>query len=163
MTEIRGSRRLFAAAYASAMIKKLVSQALLSLVMDKSARQTLKARKTIRKSVKRIADAAGNDGDAGAGGDGELAGDSEETRKLILDSIAAAEREFLERPKMSSERQALIAEAINVQRSKAHLLDGLSQEQRDKLYVVALKSLKPDLKNKVQRGARRYLGRQRKK
>jgi hypothetical protein len=147
------------------MIKKLVSEALLSLVMDKSARETLQARKTIKKAVTQIEKAKGVKVEAVAGPQDKagLAGDSEETRKLILESIAAAEREFLDKPKLSPERQALIEQAMSVQRSKAHLLEGLSQEQREKLYVVALKSLKPDLNNKVSRRAQRYLGGPRKK
>ncbi len=149
------------------MIKKLVSDALLSLVMDKNARETLEARKTIKKAVKQIEEATGGKGLAAAKtktpDDPPQQGDSEETRKLILESIAAAEREFLERPKPTTERQALIQQALNVQRSKEHLLDGLSQEQREKLYVVALKSLKPDRDAKVRQRAQRYLGKPPKK
>lgn len=144
------------------MIKKLVSDALLSLVMDKSARETLEARKTIKKAVKQIEAANGGNGAGPDRGD-SLEGDSEETRKLIAESIAAAEREFLEQPKLSPERQALITEAMSVQASKQHLLDNLSQEQREKLYVVALKSLKPDLGGKVRKRAQRYMPPPRKK
>lgn len=149
------------------MIKKLVSDALLSLVMDKNARETLEARKTIKKAVKQIEEATGGKGLAAAKtktpDEAAQQGDSEETRKLILESIAAAEREFLERPKPTTERQALIQQALNVQRSKEHLLDGLSPEQREKLYVVALKSLKPDRDAKVRQRAQRYLGKSPKK
>ncbi len=149
------------------MIKKLVSDALLSLVMDKNARETLEARKTIKKAVKQIEEATGGKGLAAAKmktpDEAAQQGDSEETRKLILESIAAAEREFLERPKPTTERQALIQQALNMQRSKEHLLDGLSQEQREKLYVVALKSLKPDRDAKVRQRAQRYLGKSPKK
>ena len=42
---------------------------------------------------------------------------------------------------MTPGRQALIQQAMNVRRSKEHVLNGLSQEQRDKLYVVAIKTL----------------------
>lgn len=153
------------------MIKKLVSDALLSLVMDKNARETLDARQTIKKAAKQIEQATNGNGPAaarvkskaGAPAASDLDGDSDETRQLIADSIAAAEREFLEQPKLSPERQKLIAEAMSVQRSKEHLLDNLSQEQREKLYVVALKSLKPDLDGKVRKRTQRYLGTPRKK
>jgi hypothetical protein len=144
------------------MIGKLVSDALLSLVMDKSARKTLETRKAVKKAAKRSDPAQATDTGADDGGD-RLAGDTPETRQLIADSIAAAEREFLEKPKLSPERQALIAEAMSVQRAKQHVLDGLTQEQREKLYVVALKSLKPDRDADVRRRAQRYQGRPRKK
>jgi len=144
------------------MIRKLVSDALLSIVMDKNARKTLAARKTIDKAVKRI-EAAKAPTDAADGDGGRLAGDTAETRRLIADSIAAAEREFLEKPKLSPERQALIAQAMSVQRSKEHVLEGLTQEQREKLYVVALKSLNPNRDSDVRRRAQRYQGRPRKK
>jgi len=147
------------------MIKKLVSEALLSLVMDKNARETLEARKTIKKAVKDIeaAKASPETAKSGQGDSTGLAGDSAETRQLIADSIAAAEKEFLERPKATPERQALIAQALNVQRAKAHVFDGLTQEQREKLYVVALKSLNPNRDAEVSRRAQRYQGRPRKK
>lgn len=147
------------------MIRKLVSEALLSIVMDKNARKTLEARNTIKKAVK-DSEAAKTSEDAPENAHGDvsgLAGDSAETRKLIADSIAAAERGFLEKPNLTPERQALIAQALNVQRAKAHVFDGLTQEQRDKLYVVALKSLKPDRDAATRRRAQRYQGGPRKK
>ncbi len=42
---------------------------------------------------------------------------------------------------MTPERQTLIQQAMNVHRSKEHVLNGLTQEQRDKLYAVATKTL----------------------
>ena len=44
----------------------------------------------------------------------------------------------------SPERRELIRQALETRNSKAHVLDGLSKEERDKLYVVALKTLMPD-------------------
>jgi len=147
------------------MIGKLLSEALLSIVMDKNARKTLEARNTIKKAVKDVA-AAKAPGDASENGPGDgsdLTGDSAETRKLIADSIAAAEREFLEKPNLTPERQVLIAQALDVQRAKAHVFDGLTQEEREKLYVVALKSLNPDRDAAIRRRAQRYQGGPRKK
>ena len=147
------------------MIRKLVSEALLSIVMDKNARKTLEARNTIKKAVKDVAAAkAPADASENTHGDASgLTGDSAETRKLIADSIAAAEREFLEKPNLTPERQVLIAQALNVQRAKAHVFDGLTQEEREKLYVVALKSLSPDRDAAIRRRAQRYQGGPRKK
>jgi len=151
------------------MIGKLLSEALLSIVMDKNARKTLEARNTIKKAVKDIAaakapgNAPGDTSENGPGDASGLTGDSAETRKLIADSIAAAEREFVEKPNLTPERQALIAQALNVQRAKAHVFDGLTQEEREKLYVVALKSLNPDRDAAIRRRTQRYQGRPRKK
>ena len=68
----------------------------------------------------------------------------EETRQLIVDSLKAAEEELGRKPEMTSEREALIEEAMAVHRSKTHILDDISGEQRQKLYVLALKFLKTD-------------------
>jgi hypothetical protein len=149
------------------MIKNLVSKALLSLVMDKDARETLEARQKIKKAVKTIETAKEADDPPPDAGTRGLAGDSAETRALIKASIAAAEHEFVEefkgKPNLTPERQALINQALNVQRAKAHVFDDLTQEQREKLYVVALKSLNPDRDAKVRQGASRYLKKQLKK
>ena len=86
-----------------------------------------------------------------------MPGDTDEVRALIQASIEAAEEEFKTKPRLTPERQALINQALNVQREKMHVFDGLTQEQREKLYVVALKSLKPDRDVKVRQAAGRYL------
>lgn len=41
------------------------------------------------------------------------------------------------------ERRELIRRALETRRSKAHVFDGLSREEREKLYTVALKTLMP--------------------
>ena len=139
------------------MIKNLVSKALLSIVMDKTARERLENRQKLKKAVETIeavkSDAARPEETAGSG----LDGDTDEVRALIQASIEAAEEEFKTKPKLTPERQALINQALNVQREKMHVFDGLTQEQREKLYVVALKSLKPDRDVQVRRAAGRYL------
>ncbi len=42
------------------------------------------------------------------------------------------------------ERRELIRQALETRRSKVNVLDGLSREERDRLYVMALKTLMPD-------------------
>ena len=42
------------------------------------------------------------------------------------------------------ERRELIRQALETRRSKAHVFDDLSREEREKLYVLALKTLTPD-------------------
>ena len=112
------------------MLKKFVSKALLSFVLDKDARDRLEARKSPSPEPP-------NPEPVQPPGQTK----TEDTRELILDSLRAAEQELAEKPKMTPGRQALIQQAMNVRRSKEHVLNGLSQEQRDKLYVVAIKTL----------------------
>ena len=112
------------------MLKKFVSKALLSFVLDKDARDRLEARKNPSPEPP-------NPEPVQPTGQTK----TEDTRELILDSLRAAEQELAEKPKMTPGRQALIQQAMNVRRSKEHVLNGLSQEQRDKLYVVAIKTL----------------------
>lgn len=120
------------------MLKKFVSKALLSLVMDKDARDRLESRKNPSPDpAPEPAPKLPNPEPVQPPGQTK----TEDTRELILDALRAAEQELAEKPKMTPERQALIQQAMNVQRSKEHVLNGLSQEQREKLYVVAIKSL----------------------
>ena len=44
----------------------------------------------------------------------------------------------------SPERRELIRQALETRRSKAHVFDDLSREERDRLYVVALKTHMPN-------------------
>ena len=119
------------------MLKKFVSKALLSFVLDKDARDRLEARKKTKLAKKNPTPESPNPEPVQPTGQTK----TEDTRELILDSLRAAEQELAEKPKMTPGRQALIQQAMNVRRSKEHVLNGLSQEQRDKLYVVAIKTL----------------------
>ena len=119
------------------MLKKFVSKALLSFVLDKDARDRLEARKKTKPAKKNPTPESPNPEPVHPPGQTK----TEDTRELILDSLRAAEQELAEKPKMTPGRQALIQQAMNVRRSKEHVLNGLSQEQRDKLYVVAIKTL----------------------
>ena len=119
------------------MLKKFVSKALLSFVLDKDARDRLEARKKTKLAKKNPTPESPNPEPVQPPGQTK----TENTRELILDSLRAAEQELAEKPKMTPGRQALIQQAMNVRRSKEHVLNGLSQEQRDKLYVVAIKTL----------------------
>ena len=119
------------------MLKKFVLKALLSFVLDKDARDRLEARKKTKPARKNPSPEPPNPEPVQPTGQTK----TEDTRELILDSLRAAEQELAEKPKMTPGRQALIQQAMNVRRSKEHVLNGLSQEQRDKLYVVAIKTL----------------------
>jgi hypothetical protein len=42
------------------------------------------------------------------------------------------------------EHRELVRQALKTRRSKAHVFDNLSREERERLYVIALKTLMPD-------------------
>lgn len=128
------------------MFKKLVSKALLSVVMDKSARDNMEIKKKIKQAGKAAAPPTPSEAPPTADpAPAPLSSMShEETRQLIVASLKAAEEELGRKPEMTSEREALIQEAMAVHRSKTHILDDISEEQRQKLYVLALKSLETD-------------------
>ena len=115
------------------MFGKLFSKALLSMFMDKSARENLKHKRIVKKARK----ASSEEGPG-------KAPEVEDPQELIAASLKAAEEELASKPEMTPDRQALIQKALAVQRSQSKVLDSLSDEQREKLYVVALKSLKAD-------------------
>ena len=123
------------------MLKKFVSKALLSFVLDKDARDRLEAQKKTKTAQKNPSPKPAPEPPNPEPVQPPRQTKTEETRELILDSLRSAEQELAEKPKMTPGRQALIQQAMNVRRSKEHVLNGLSQEQRDKLYVVAIKTL----------------------
>ena len=122
------------------MIKKLVSKALLSMVMGKDARDRLETRKE-RNPARKAPIPASPEALSVAP---PQAAETEGTHQLIMDALRAAEQELTEKRDMTPDRQALIRQALDLQRSKAHVLDDLSREEREKLYVVALKSLEAE-------------------
>ena len=150
------------------MFKKLISKALLSVVMDKSARDALEFKKTINQvgqtltavkaaSMQPAHGAALSVDDAVPDAPSPQTPDPdsalpdpmsgmthEETRQLILDSLKAAEEELGEQPLMTTQRHDLISQALKIHKSKEHILDALSEEQRQKLQVLALHALKGD-------------------
>ncbi|NQU61081.1 MAG: hypothetical protein HQ512_08110 [Rhodospirillales bacterium] len=119
------------------MIMKLVSKALLSVVMDKSAQDKIEARKKSRPK-KAATPAAGAPQPVAVP---QAALETEDTHQLIMDSLRAAEQEILGKQTATPERQALIDQALAIQKSKAHVLDDLTQEDREKLFVMAQKAL----------------------
>ncbi|MBL6947962.1 MAG: hypothetical protein ISR51_04735 [Rhodospirillales bacterium] len=145
------------------MIKNMLSKALLSVVMDKSARDTLEFKKKIREAGQTLAEekAAARLPDQPADPSetqnppaappaqteprDPISGlNHEETRQLIVDSLKAAEDELGAKPEMTGERQALIRQAMEIRDSKQHVLDDISEEQRQKLTFLALQALKGD-------------------
>ena len=123
------------------MLKKFVLKALLSFVLDKDARDRLEARKKTKPAKEKPSPKPAPEPPNPEPVQPPRQLKTEDTRELILDSLRVAEQELAEKPKMTPGRQALIQQAMNVRRSKEHVLNSLSQEQREKLYVVAIKTL----------------------
>jgi hypothetical protein len=129
------------------MFKKLISKALLSVVMDKNARDNLEFKKKIKQATQALAaeNAASIQPAQPAPPPDPTSGlTHEETRQLIVDSLKSAEDELGAKPKMTEGRQALIHQALEIRKSKEHVLDSLSEEQRRKLSILALQTLKGD-------------------
>lgn len=131
------------------MIGKFISKALASVFVDKRARENLERKKKNKKPRNPVAAPAPTATPAPTKDTSRAAtrtippagAETEDVHQLIMDSLRAAEEELAAKPEMTSERQALIQQALEVQRSKEHVLQDLSQHEREKLYVMALKSL----------------------
>ncbi|NQV82212.1 MAG: hypothetical protein HQ494_00205 [Rhodospirillales bacterium] len=129
------------------MFKKIISKALLSVVMDKDARDALEFKKKIKQASQVLAaeNAAAQPVPKPESRPDPISGMThEETRQLILDSLKSAEEELGAKPEMTEGRQALIRQALEVRKSKEHVLEALSEEQRMKLSILALQALKGD-------------------
>ena len=134
------------------MFGKFLSKALLPVLMDKSARENLNNKKKKKAAPKPVPSPVQEPDNVeptvkAASPPGAMppkGAETEDVHQLIMDSLRAAEDELAAKPEMTAERQALIQQALDVQRSKEHILDDLSQHEREKLYVMALKSLNID-------------------
>jgi len=150
------------------MIKKLVSNALLSMVMDKKAREKLNAVQEQKRRQQGGAPATderarperGAAEPAGTKKPGRTAKvearpprparsnppliDEDDPEALIREALEEAELELIQKRNkkpMTSERQALIDQAMAIHQSKSHVLDELDSEHREKLTFMALKAL----------------------
>jgi len=131
------------------MIKKFVSNALLSVFMDKRARDKLQAKSkpnaSPRPQPQPESPANITDLENQMIGNDPLENmNKDEVAALIRDSLDEAEREIVSnkaRRTANPDRQALIDQALAIQRSKRHIVDDLPPDQREKLMFMALKTL----------------------
>ena len=139
------------------MFKKFVSNALLSIVVDKKARDKMSAanepkvtstpdvenvnipRMTPEMEVPPKRSAAPNQ---------HLHVEDEDPKKLISEALACAREELLHKQDLSNkgtsitrERAALIKQAMAIRQSKLYILDGLTQDQRNRLTYMAIQAL----------------------
>ncbi len=132
------------------MIKKLVSDALLSVFMDKKARQKLQDSRAAKSKTKTKSDVPTVSQTKHSPAPEHIAADplgvmgQDEITALIRDSLDAAEQEISEKKHKHAAnpgRQALINEALAVHKSKKHIVDELPEEQRQKLLYMAKQAL----------------------
>ena len=139
------------------MFKKFVSNALLSIVVDKKARDKMSAanepKVTSTPDVENVnipsmtpemeappkRSAAPNQ---------HLHVEDEDPKKLISEALACAREELLHKQDLSNkgtpitrERAALIKQAMAIRQSKLYILDGLTQDQRNRLTYMAIQAL----------------------
>jgi len=156
------------------MIKKFFSNALLSVVMDKKARDKINALQDSKSQPAPAETEAASDMDIPRflpdKGDQPKAAkhnrpphipphrppavEEEDPGLLIREALETAERELAQKlnpthkgKPVTPERQALIDQAMAIHQSKSHILDDLDQDQRDKLYVMAMQALNEQIKS----------------
>ena len=74
--------------------------------------------------------------------------EDEDPKKLISEALASAREELLHKQDLSNkgtpitrERAALIKQAMAIRQSKLYILDGLTQDQRNRLTYMAIQAL----------------------
>lgn len=115
------------------MAGNLFSRALLSIFMDKSARQKLDALKEAKSTGK-----TGKMREKGATESAPGPADDLLPETLIQQAIGQAEAEMDRKKRLPANRQALIEQALSIHDQQSKILDDLPKEQREKLMVMAL-------------------------
>lgn len=139
------------------MAGKFLSRALMSIFMDKNARQAYDAIQEVKRREK-----TGDLGDAPAAAPARApqAPDTDDDilpETLVRKAIDEAAAELERKKSLPPDRQALIEQALAIQDSKRALLNDLPKEQREKLIVMAMhafgaeadKNAKPKKKKKT--------------
>lgn len=103
---------------------KFVSKALLSVVMDKTAREKLDARREAKEKLK------------ASTGDAPI----KDSAGTAADKKRAAKPD--NRPReMTDERKRIIKEALAIQRQKSEIFDALDDDSKAKLLIAAVKAM----------------------
>ena len=139
------------------MLKKIFTDTLISIFLDKDARKIFKSFKKSNLSKQvltpTLTSIENTDSNAFPVSDSKegshlVSKDNiihDETHQLIIDSLKAAELELIKNLKISDKRKSLISNALVIQNSKQYLLDELTEEQRSKLKALALSVFQLDL------------------
>ena len=139
------------------MFKKFVSNALLSIVVDKKARDKMSAanepKVTSTPDVENVnIPSMTPEMEAppkrSAAPNLHLHVEDEDPKNLISEALACAREELLHKQDLSNkgtsitrERAALIKQAMAIRQSKLYILDGLTQDQRNRLTYMAIQAL----------------------
>jgi hypothetical protein len=116
------------------MAGNIFSRALLSIFMDKSARQKLDAiNETKAGKTKKGAKNSASSNKVSADPADDVLPDT-----LIQQAIGQAEEELDRKKRLPPDRQALIEQALSIHDQQSKILDELPKEQREKLMVMAL-------------------------
>lgn len=116
------------------MAGNIFSRALLSIFMDKSARQKLDAMNEVKASKKKSRPKKSDPGK-------QKKSDTSDDilpESLIQLAVGQAEAELDRKKRLPADRQALIEQALSIHDQQSKILDELPKEQREKLMVMAL-------------------------
>ncbi|MBB55311.1 MAG: hypothetical protein CMF67_13150 [Magnetovibrio sp.] len=139
------------------MFKKFVSNALLSIVIDKKARDKMSAANEPKvtstpdvenENIPSMTPEMEAPPERSAAPNQHLPVEDEDPKKLISEALACAREELLHKQDLSNkgtsitrERAALIKQAMAIRQSKLYILDGLTQDQRNRLTYMAIQAL----------------------
>lgn len=116
------------------MAGNIFSRALLSIFMDKSARQKLDALNEVKAGKKK----PGAKKPAPKAQKPAALADDILPESLIQQAIGQAEAELDRKKRLPPDRQALIEQALSIHDEQSQILDDLPPDQREKLMVMAL-------------------------
>ena len=139
------------------MFKKFISNALLSIVVDKRARDKMSAANEQKVTptpdvenvnIQSMTPAMETAPKRSTAPNQHLHLEDEDPKKLISEALACAREELLHKQDLSikgtpipRERAALIKQAMAIRQSKLYILDGLTQDQRNRLTYMAIQAL----------------------
>ena len=139
------------------MFKKFVSNALLSIVVDKKARDKMSAANEPKVTstpdvgnvnIPSMTPEMEAPPKRSAAPNQHLHVEDEDPKNLISEALACAREELLHKQDLSNkgtsitrERAALIKQAMAIRQSKLYILDGLTQDQRNRLTYMAIQAL----------------------
>lgn len=115
---------------------KFVSKALLSVVMDKTAREKLEAHREAKEKLK----AASGDAQTKDAAAKDAAATAADKAPATPEKKRAAKPD--NRPReMTDERKRIIKEALAIQRQKSEIFDALDDDSKAKLLIAAVKAM----------------------
>ena len=139
------------------MFKKFFSNALLSIVVDKKARDKMSAANEPKVTstpdvgnvnIPSMTPEMEAPPKRSAAPNLHLHVEDEDPKNLISEALACAREELLHKQDLSNkgtsitrERAALIKQAMAIRQSKLYILDGLTQDQRNRLTYMAIQAL----------------------